>query len=163
MPNHMYIWFYMVVGKWFAPCGKCEENWGHWAWVIGQLSLRGMEVLPLSAGLRLLFTFQTEELRGTRRGEWWTETPFNTFQCCKQWLPNILTITVTIEMTLERLRFPFKMSLEFGQCMKRSQNTYALASRDHRPDCFASVQAILFLWRAGRQWTLYSNVALSRH
>lgn len=69
MSNHMYIWFYMVVGKWFAPCGKCEENWGHWAWVIGELSLRGMEVLPLSAGLRLLFTFQTEELRGTRRGE----------------------------------------------------------------------------------------------
>lgn len=53
MSNHMYIWFYMVVGKWFAPCGKCEENWGHWAWVIGELSLRGMEVLPLSAGLSL--------------------------------------------------------------------------------------------------------------
>lgn len=69
MSDHMYIRFYMVVGKWFAPCGKCEENWGHWAWVIGELSLRGMEVLPLSAGLGLLFTFQTEELRGTRRGK----------------------------------------------------------------------------------------------
>lgn len=41
LPKHMYIWFYMVVGKWFAPCGKCEEDWGHGAWVIGQLSLKG--------------------------------------------------------------------------------------------------------------------------
>lgn len=68
MSNHTSIWFYMVVGKWFAPCGKCEEKRGRWAWVTGELSLRGMEVLPLSAGLPLLFTFQTEELRGTRKG-----------------------------------------------------------------------------------------------
>lgn len=61
--------FHMVAEKWFAPCGKCEENRGRGAWVIGELSSRGLEVLPLSAGLRLLFTFQTEELGGTRRGE----------------------------------------------------------------------------------------------
>lgn len=61
--------FHMVAEKWFAPCGKCEENRGRRAWVIGELSSRGLEVLPLSAGLRLLFTFQTEELGGTRRGE----------------------------------------------------------------------------------------------
>lgn len=30
----------------------------------------GMEVLALNAGLRHLFTFQTEELRGSRRGKW---------------------------------------------------------------------------------------------
>lgn len=99
MPNHMYIWFYMVVGKWFAPCGKCEEDWGDGAWVIGQLSLRGMEVLPLSAGLRHLFTFQTEELRGTRKGKWWAETHLNTFHCYKWWFwYNILTREVLTEM-----------------------------------------------------------------
>lgn len=35
----------------------------HW-----QTIFTGLEVLPPSAGLRLLFTLQTEELRGTRRG-----------------------------------------------------------------------------------------------
>lgn len=41
IPKHADDCFYTVVGKWFAPCGKCEECWGRRAWVIGQLSWRG--------------------------------------------------------------------------------------------------------------------------
>lgn len=100
MQNHMYIWFYMVVEKWFAPCGKCEENWGHWAWVIGQLSLRGMEVLPSSAWTQTFVYFPDRGAERHKKGE-------NGGQKCslrplrgyKQWFwSSILAIKVIIEM-----------------------------------------------------------------
>lgn len=71
--------FHMVAEKWFAPCGKCEENRGRGAWVIGELSSRGLEA---SECWTQTFVYFPDRGAGRHKkgGKWWAEMLLETIE-----------------------------------------------------------------------------------